>query len=101
MKPVKIVATIMLKDAHREALLAEMKPLVAGSRAEAGCLRYDLHQDIQNPNRVVVFEIWKSQAAVDEHNASTHFQAFVKAIEGKVDSVDIAVLTDVSENRAD
>ena len=79
-------------------LLAVFRDLVAKSRAEAGNLRYDLHQDLQNENRFVFVETWQDQAAVDSHNASGHFQGFVQAIDGKTDSVEIVLMTDVSEN---
>ena len=94
----KIVATLAVKPAHRAELLAVFRDLVAKSRAEAGNLRYDLHQDLQNENRFVFVETWQDQAAVDSHNASGHFQGFLQAIDDKTDSVEIVLMTDVSEN---
>lgn len=67
MSVVKIVATIVVKPEYRQELVGVFQQLVLASRQEAGNLRYDLHQDIKNPNRMVFFEIWQSQAAVDEH----------------------------------
>ena len=98
MMSIKIVATLAVQPAHRAELLAVFRDLVAKSRAEAGNLRYDLHQDLQNENRFVFVETWQDQAAVDSHNASGHFQGFVQAIDGKTDSVEIVLMTDVSEN---
>ena len=95
---IKIDAILAVKPAHRAELLAVFRDLVAKSRAEAGNLRYDLHQDLQNENRFVFVETWQDQAAVDSHNASGHFQGFVQAIDGKTDSVEIVLMTDVSEN---
>jgi len=98
MMSIKIVATLAVQPTHRAELLAVFRNLVAKSRAEAGNLRYDLHQDMQNENRFVFVETWQDQAAVDSHNASSHFQGFVQAIDGKTDSVEIVLMTDVSEN---
>lgn len=98
MQTVKIAATIVVKPEHRQKLIGVFQQLVLASRQEAGNLRYDLHQDIENPNRVVFFEIWQSQAAVDEHGQSAHFQNFLKAIEGKTESVDIVLMGDISDN---
>ena len=95
---IKIVATLVVKPESRAELLAVFRDLVGKSRAEAGNLRYDLHQDLQNPNRFVFFENWKDQAAVDSHNASVHFQNFLKAIDGKTEAVDIVLMKDVSDN---
>ncbi|MDO5070393.1 MAG: putative quinol monooxygenase [Neisseria zoodegmatis] len=100
MQNVKIVATIVVKPEYRQELVDEFLQLVSASRREAGNIRYDLHQDLEKPDRVVFFEIWKSQAAVEEHAASPHFQAFLKAIEGKTERVEIVTMRDLSENAA-
>ena len=88
----KIVATVVVKPEYRQTLLDCFQTLVQASREEAGNIGYDLHETLDNPNRLVFIEHWQSQAAIDEHNASEHFQAFVKTIEGKTDSVEITLL---------
>ena len=98
MSGIKIVATVVVKPEYREALLAQFADLVAASRREAGNLRYDLHQAAGSPEKFVFIEHWASQAALDAHNASAHFQSFVKAVEGKHDCIDIVLLQDVSDN---
>ncbi|MGF6148189.1 Putative monooxygenase ycnE [Kingella potus] len=98
MSNIKITAVIAVRPKHRDELLAVFAGLVSASRSEAGNLRYDLHQDLQNENRFVFFENWRDQAAVDSHNASTHFQNFLKAIDGKTEAVDIVLMKDVSDN---
>ncbi|MDO4878992.1 MAG: putative quinol monooxygenase [Neisseria sp.] len=98
MSSIKITAIITAKPAHRAELSDVFAALVGESRKEGGNLRYDLHQDLQNENRFVFFEIWKDQAAVDSHNASAHFQNFLKAIDGKTEAVEIVLMKDVSDN---
>ena len=93
---IKIVATLAVKPAHRAELLAVFRDLVAKSRAEAGNLRYDLHQDLNDENRFVFFENWRDRAAVDSHNASAHFQNFLKAIDGKTDALEIVLMEELS-----
>lgn len=98
MSNIKIAATITVKPEHRQELLDVFRQLVAASRSEAGNVRYDLHQDIQNENRFVFFENWKDQNAVDVHGATPHFQNFLKAIDGKTEGLEIVMMQDVSEN---
>ena len=93
---IKIVATIVVKPEYRDALLEQFQQLVQASRREAGNLSYDLHAALDNANKLVFVEHWQSQAAIDEHNASNHFQAFVKAIDGKTESLDITLLKEIS-----
>lgn len=98
MQTVKIIATIVVKPEYRQELIGVFQQLVLASRQEAGNVRYDLHQDVKNPNRVVFFEIWQSQAAVETHGATAHFQNFLKAIDGKTEILDIVQLNNLSDN---
>lgn len=56
----------------REQLLA----LVTPTRAEDGCLQYDLHVDEADPTRLAFYEVWASKAHHAAHDASPHVQAF-------------------------
>lgn len=96
MSNIKIVALITVKPEFRDELAAEFTQLVKASRAEAGNNSYDLHQEIDRPNRFVFIENWKSQAAIDAHNASEHFQAFVRAIDGKTEHLEIVLLDELA-----
>lgn len=95
MANIKIVALISVKAEYAETLAMKFIELVKASREEEGNISYDLHREIGNPNRFVFVENWKSQAAVDAHNASGHFQAFVKAIDGKTDNLEIILMDEL------
>lgn len=96
MSNIKIVALVTVKSEHAETLAEQFKELVKASRAEEGNISYDLHREIGNPNRFVFVENWKSQAAINAHNASSHFQGFLAAIDGKTDAVEIVLMDEVS-----
>lgn len=96
MSGIKIVALVTVKPEYTETLAAQFKELVKASRAEASNISYDLHQEIGKPERFVFVENWKSQAAIDAHNASEHFQGFVKAIDGKTDALEIVLMEELS-----
>ena len=94
MSSIQIVALVTVKPEYTEALAAQFKDLVKASRAEEGNISYDLHQNRQTqPFRIR--RSWKSQAAIDEHNASEHFQNFVKSIEGKTEALEIVLMNQV------
>ena len=95
MSNIKIVALVTVKPEHTETLKPLFQSLVKASRAEEGNISYDLHQEICKPNRFVFVENWKSQAAIDAHNASEHFQGFVKAIDSKTDALEIVLMEDI------
>ncbi|MFR9166562.1 MAG: putative quinol monooxygenase [Dysgonomonas sp.] len=91
----QIVATIEVKEPYKNELLTVFKNVVDESRKEIGNISYDLFQDVKNPLKFVIMEVWKSQDAIDEHNASIHFNDFVKKIDGKVNSLIVDVVKKV------
>lgn len=58
---------------------AQMEALVAGSRAEPGCLAYYYAADLIDPELIRVFEIYADQAALDAHRTYPHFKAWREA----------------------
>lgn len=54
-----------------------LQPLVAATRQEAGCHRYELHRMVNDPATFVMLEEWASAESIQAHNASEHFRQFV------------------------
>lgn len=44
---------------------------------EEGCIAYTLHQDVEDPTRLVFVEKWASKEALDAHMQSPHVQAML------------------------
>ncbi|MCK9923908.1 antibiotic biosynthesis monooxygenase [Frankia sp. AgPm24] len=42
--------------------------------AEPGCLQFDAHQSIDNPDEFALVERYESQAAFAEHRRTSHFR---------------------------
>jgi len=78
-----IVATVVVKPEYKDDVLKAIKTVVDATRKEPGNIFYDVFEDVNNPLKFVFFEMWKSKAAIDEHNKTVHFNNFVKAVEGK------------------
>ena len=95
MTELKIIAAIVVKAAYQKEMEEILRTIVDETRKEAGNISYDRHQDCQNPLKYTILETWKSQAAIDLHNESAHFKAFVKAIEGKTDSLAVDIIKQV------
>lgn len=66
----------------------EVAAAIAGSgavgltRAEAGCLAYDVSRDADAPDRFVAYEQWRDLAALRAHLETAHFAAVGAALEG-------------------
>lgn len=69
-----VVAEIIAKPGCEERLRQELLALIAPTRAEEGCLQYDLHVSTDNPGHFLFFENWVSREALDRHLATPHLQ---------------------------
>ncbi|KAB8060225.1 antibiotic biosynthesis monooxygenase [Janthinobacterium sp. FT14W] len=88
-----VVATIDAQADHIDAVRAALAAVVPPSRAESGCLRYELHLDNKIPTRFIMLEEWTGEAALRAHEATPHFLALVAATDGKVIKIDVAELS--------
>ncbi len=92
MTELKIIATIVVKSEYEKEVLTALHNIVDATRKEEGNISYDLHKNIVNPLEYTILEVWKSQEAIDLHNASIHFDEFKKAINGKIDGLKVDVI---------
>ena len=46
------------------------------SQQEPGCLRFDVIQDRDDPNRFYFYEVYKDEAALQAHRQTPHFKLY-------------------------
>lgn len=61
MAKLTIVANIHAKSDKVELVKAELLKLIPITRAEEGCIQYDLHHDNENPSHFMFYENWESR----------------------------------------
>jgi len=79
-----IVANIKSKTDQVDLVKAELLKLIAVTRAETGCINYDLHQDNENPAHFMFYENWQSRELWQTHMANQHLKDYMTATEGAV-----------------
>lgn len=77
-----VTAIIRAKAGKVTDLKNALVAMVAPTHREAGCLSYELHQDLDDPATFVFHENWTSKAHLDAHLASPHLQAFRAQADG-------------------
>jgi quinol monooxygenase YgiN/quercetin dioxygenase-like cupin family protein len=65
-------------EGREDELRRELLALAAPTRAEPGCVTYDLYQSPEKKNHFMRFEVWRSSSALEEHKATPHIQASFK-----------------------
>ena len=48
---------------------------------EPGCLRFDVIQDRDDPNRFHYYEVYRDEAALEAHRQTPHFKAYSEAVQ--------------------
>ncbi|MDX7949792.1 putative quinol monooxygenase [Lichenihabitans sp. Uapishka_5] len=76
MEPLTVIARLTAKDGSEEKLRGVLQGLVAPTRAEAGCLTYELHRSHDQPNLFMFTESWASRSAWEAHMKAPHLVAF-------------------------
>ena len=76
-----VAAHITAKKGHERDLETVLLGLIEPTRAELGCILYELYRDEKEPARFTFLEKWESKAALDKHMASAHFQEAGKKME--------------------
>lgn len=87
--PITLIATLTLHQAPDTALLEGLAQLLNASRAEAGCLQYDLHQQPSAANVLVMIEQWQDAEALAAHQTTAHYRAFGAAFNAQLASVEL------------
>ncbi|AJE03103.1 putative quinol monooxygenase [Geobacter pickeringii] len=73
---VTVIARARAKAGLEEQLRQEITALIAPTRAEPGCINYDLHQSASDPALFMLHENWVSMHALEEHLAMPYLEAF-------------------------
>jgi len=80
-----IAGSITTENDGREAFLAAVAPMVTATHTEPGCREYAFTPDPNDADRILLFELWDDQDALDGHFASEHMAQW------KQDSKDLPV----------
>ena len=95
MSEVTVFAKITAKKGCAPQVLADLQNLVALVHKEPGCIVYKLHQDNEQPELFFFYEIWGSQALLDQHAAAPALTDFQKKTADTVMSLEVWVTNPV------
>lgn len=73
---VTVIAFHRAKPDKEHALRKALLALCGPTRAEKGCINYDLHLSAGDPGLLVFHENWMSKDDLDAHLTSAHIDGF-------------------------
>jgi quinol monooxygenase YgiN len=78
--PLVVVAIFRAAPGRFDDLEAELTALIAPTRAEAGCQRYELNRATSEAGVLYFTEIWSSPAAHEAHLATPHIRRLLTVV---------------------
>lgn len=86
-----VIAHMRAAPGKRDELRAALEALVEPTSKEQGCVNYDLHQGIEDPDRFFFYENWESDADLDAHLDAPHLRDFAARIPELLDDDGLSV----------
>ena len=71
-----VAGTIITEPRQREPFLTAVQDMISETLKEAGCHEYAFTPDPNDDDRLLLYELWESQSALDSHFASAHMAAW-------------------------
>ena len=76
---IHVVVTFRIRPGALEPFVEAAYILIDAARQEPGCLYYDLHASLTDPDRMLCYEQWTDRAAFDRHFTAPHRATFAGA----------------------
>jgi quinol monooxygenase YgiN len=75
-----VLGSVTVRSDSLAQALALSREHVGRSRGEPGCIAHAVHQDAEDPRRLVFVEQWTDRAALQRHFLVPESRNFVKAL---------------------
>lgn len=96
MAKLTIVANITANADKIDLVKAALEKLIDITRAEEGCINYDLHQDNENPAHFMFYENWETRGLWQNHMSAQHLLDYMTATEGAVAEFIVNEMTNIA-----
>ena len=78
---VTVVVRLKAKTGKEAQVRQELFNLLVPTRAEQGCLNFDMHEDPNNPALFMFHENWTSEGRLKQHFDSPHIKRWITLAE--------------------
>jgi (4S)-4-hydroxy-5-phosphonooxypentane-2,3-dione isomerase len=81
-----LAVVINIKPGYRDRFVEALLDGAEGSvNNEPGCLRFDVLQDHEGPNRIYLYEVYKDEQALGAHRVAPHFTKWRETVKERFD----------------
>jgi quinol monooxygenase YgiN len=96
MSEIVVLARIKARQDSTETVKNELLKMVEPTRSEAGCIKYQLHQDKADPSIFIFYEIWENAAFLEKHKDSEHYRHYAATVFGLIEERVVNKLTKIA-----
>ena len=83
--------------ASLDAFLTIMQKNASDSLAnEVGCHQFDITQDLQNPTKIFLYELYDDAVAFETHKRASHYLEFNEATSGMITAKSVRLLQKIN-----
>ena len=75
-----VSGTVKVRPETRAEAAEAARKMVRATRSEPGCKSYGFYSHLDDPNAFLIFEVWESETALEQHFQSPHMAEFNAAI---------------------
>ena len=93
MAKLTIVAAITANTDKIDLVKSKLEKLINITRAEEGCINYDLHQENEYPAHFMFYENWESRDLWQAHMGNQHLKDYMAATDGAVEVFTLCEMT--------
>ena len=83
-KMIRLNVFVTTSPENLDEVVAGLNELAAGSRAEEGCIGYDIFQNTIEPTSLIIVETWADDAALTAHQSTPHYTTILPALGDKM-----------------
>ena len=73
---IEVFAAFTAKDGHQQELKTVLAAMAEEARSDAGCLRFDLLQNLEDDHDFMFAEMWESVEALADHRAMPYLNGY-------------------------
>jgi quinol monooxygenase YgiN len=84
-QPIRVVAHATARPETREEIRSILTGFLEPTRAEEGCIEYELFEDLDEPLKFTMVERWSSREALNTHLQTPHLAAGIPRLAALVD----------------
>ena len=77
MSELVLVVNIRIKPENVDKFMAELNANAKAARTEAGCKQFDVLVDKDDPTKVMLYEIYRDDAAFESHQQTAAFKHYL------------------------